>query len=64
MSGENPCNICKYESCEKMDCVLNRIYNKSYECPVGDCFLNHEGSCLISLYDDCGCRKAKEGGQT
>ena len=60
MEGENPCNLCQSRDCLDQDCILQRIYNKVNECSVGACFLNYEGSCLLSLYDDCGCRKGKE----
>lgn len=59
MSGDNPCNICQCENCFEQDCILHRIYNKVNECGVDECFLNCEGSCLLNLYDDCGCRKKK-----
>jgi len=61
-SGQNPCNICNHKNCD--ECVLDRsIYNDRY-CAAHDCFLNYEGSCLISVSEDCGCRKeydCKEG---
>lgn len=61
MDSKNPCDICENESkCE--ECVLHRMYNKAYECCVYECFLNYEGSCLISIYDDCGCLKNYEKG--
>jgi len=57
-SGDNPCNICKQRNCE--GCALHR-YNTKYLCSANDCFLNYEGSCMLSLYDDCGCRKYFDG---
>lgn len=60
MNGENPCNICNQQDCDKADCVLHRVYNKVYYCEVYDCMLNYEGNCLLDLFDDCGCRKSHE----
>jgi len=61
MSGENPCNICRNkDNCGDTDCVLNRIWSKELYCKAYECFLNYEGSCLLSLYDDCGCRKGAD----
>lgn len=54
MVGDNPCNLCKLVHCDH--CVLDR-FNSAYVCEAYDCFCNYEGSCFLSLYDDCGCRK-------
>ena len=55
ISEENPCNVCSRKYCD--DCVLERMCNKCYECQAYKCFLNYEGSCMLSLYDDCGYRR-------
>lgn len=61
MSGErNPCDLCGLE-CSEAECVLYRVYNEAIYCSAHECFVNYEGSCLLSLYDDCGCRKSAEG---
>ena len=59
MSGENPCNIC-HADCKEEECIFYLRYNRAYVCEAYDCFVNCEGSCLLSLYDDCGCRKYHE----
>ena len=59
MTGENPCNICHQKQCH--GCVLERFYNAVYECKAVECMLNYEGSCIISMYDDCGCRMEADG---
>lgn len=66
MGGENPCNIChdRKEFCDGDDCIFFWQRNtKAYVCEAYDCFVNYEGSCLLSLYDDCGCRKMHDGGK-
>lgn len=69
MRGDNPCNIC-HADCETVlggdeycgnSCMFYQQYNKVYTCEAYDCFVNYEGSCLLSLYDNCGCRKHFEG---
>lgn len=61
MNRENPCNICKnQERCSEVDCILHRIWNECFYCKQYNCFLNHEGDCALSLYDDCGSRKGEE----
>lgn len=66
MSGGNPCNICPAD-CENVlgierACIFHMRNNKTYECGAYNCFCNKEGSCLLNIYDDCGCRKYFEGG--
>ena len=56
MGTNNPCNICKAAVCE--ECILERIHNKVNYCEAYECFCNYEGSCSLSLYDHCGCRKS------
>lgn len=60
MKDANPCDICKSKDNCSDECILNRIYNKAFYCKAYDCFVNYEGSCLLSLYDDCECRKSFE----
>ena len=56
MDKIHPCDICGYE-CEKRPyCVIIEHSAKSELCKAYDCFNNHEGVCLLSLYDVCGCR--------
>ena len=57
MGQKNPCNCCSAESCE--GCILNR-FNKRFECQNDKCMENYEGTCLISIYDDCKAWKGVE----
>ena len=62
MYEEHPCNICGFrDKCHDMECPLDQICNKINCCQQYDCFLNYEGSCKISIYDDCGSRKTADG---
>ena len=57
MDKRNPCDLCERTDC--FDCALD--YNSGeYQCCNWDCFLNHEGDCIISVFDNCGAWK-KEG---
>lgn len=61
MSGENPCNIC-HADCENAlgedeSCIFHMRFNKTYQCAAYKCMANYEGTCLLDLYDDCGCRR-------
>ena len=58
MKGDNPCNICSQKICE--GCILQR-FNRKSTCKAYYCMLNYEGSCLVDLYDDCGCRMIYDG---
>lgn len=53
-SGFNPCDVCEERPCE--DCALNNT-SGGYQCGNHPCFLNYEGSCVLSLYADCGAWK-------
>ena len=70
MNGENPCNICHadcrcalggYTEYDGTPCIFYLRYNRANVCEAYDCFVNYEGSCLLSLYDDCGCRRFYDG---
>lgn len=51
MTGLNPCDVCEKDYCG--DCAL---YPQSaeWECCNYNCFLNHEGDCIISIFARCG----------
>lgn len=51
LSGRNPCDLCHRKECE--DCVLV-AHPKECTCANYDCFLNYDGSCVLSLFDECG----------
>ena len=53
----NPCELCE-DTSECAECVLHRPGEIVTYCAADRCFLNYEGSCMIGIYDDCGCRKA------
>ena len=57
LGGKNPCDICKKDDC--WECLLNSWSKKYYQCLTYECFLNYEGSCLISLYESCGACKGE-----
>lgn len=48
---KHPCDLCKKTDC--CECVLI-VYNREYECHNGECFVNHDGSCLLGFYEKCG----------
>ena len=50
-STNNPCDVCKKEECD--DCVL-KTFPRHNICGNRDCFLNYEGSCVLTLYENCG----------
>lgn len=52
--GKNPCDVCDTEHCD--DCALN-IYALEHECCNYQCFLNYDGTCIISLFEKCGAWK-------
>ena len=56
-NGLNPCDVCDKETC--FDCALY-CNSAEYQCCNWNCFLNHEGDCVISIFDKCGAWK-KEG---
>ena len=58
MTGKNPCDICHQKQC--FGCILNR-YNRVYVCKAYDCMLNYEDSCILNIYDVCGCRMEADG---
>lgn len=60
MTGLNPCDVCEKDYCG--DCAL---YPQSaeWECCNYNCFLNHEGDCLISIFSRCGAWK-RDGDDT
>ena len=49
--------VCHFEL--EIDCLLNSWSKKYYQCLTYECFLNYEGSCLISLYESCGACKGE-----
>lgn len=51
MNGVNPCDVCKNQDC--WNCCFNSVTDE-YECTNYNCFLNHEGDCLISVFEKCG----------
>ena len=51
LGGRNPCDLCHRKECE--DCVLV-THSKECECANYECFLNFDGSCVLSLFDECG----------
>lgn len=53
MKDRNPCDLCN-KKCE--DCALD-VYTRNNYCEQYDCFINYEGSCLLSLYENCGAWK-------
>lgn len=57
MSGLNPCDVCDREFCS--GCALY-CSSGEYQCANYNCFLNHEGDCIISIFDKCGAWK-KDG---
>lgn len=57
MSGLNPCDVCENEYCGNC-CLFSTT--AEYQCANYNCFLNHEGDCIISVFDNCGAWK-KDG---
>lgn len=52
---KNPCDLCeKGGKCE--DCLFD-VYATEIDCVQYDCFINYEGTCLLSLYENCGAWK-------
>ena len=51
MSGVNPCDVCENKLCVNC-CLFAATFE--YQCTNYNCFLNHEGDCLISVFDKCG----------
>ena len=54
---QHPCNLCKKQNCNvgDEDCIFYLRFNRQYECAAWDCIVNYEGTCLLELYDACGC---------
>lgn len=50
MNGRNPCDVC--DGC-KEDCIF-LVHTMEFQCTNYACFLNHEGDCLVSAFDNCG----------
>lgn len=59
MANKNPCDAC--DGC-KEDCVFI-VHTQQFQCHNYECFLNHEGSCLVSFYEHCGAWKEHEDGK-
>lgn len=59
MARKNPCDVCN--GCVE-DCVLN-VHTMQFQCLNYECFVNHDGSCLLSFYDNCGAWKGREDGK-
>jgi hypothetical protein len=55
--SRNPCDLCQ-KVCHETECALN-CFTREYQCEQLKCFLNYEGSCMISLYDNCGAWEGK-----
>lgn len=51
----HPCDLCGYECNKRPYCSIIESLNSETTCPAHTCFVNHEGICLLSLYNTCGC---------
>lgn len=61
MGKHNPCDTCdRKNGC--FGCVFN-VYPVNFECINYDCFLNIDGMCMVSLYDECYARKGVNDGK-
>lgn len=58
MDGRKPCDVCgkQFPLCD--DCPLYGLPIE-YQCANWNCFLNHEGDCMISLFERCGAWKGE-----
>lgn len=54
MNVQNPCDVCGKNYCD--ECVLSKTALKS-RCSNYDCFVNHEGDCMLSIFENCGAWK-------
>lgn len=55
VDGKNPCDVCD-RPCECLsgyDCIFD-VYARKYECRNDECFMNYEGMCVVSAYENCG----------
>ena len=59
---KHPCDLCKKDRIECYQCSLS-VYPRKYECDNDDCFLNHDGSCLLGFYEECGAWEVAEDGK-
>ena len=59
MNGRNPCDVCNRDCDLGNECVFAG-YTVQYQCFNYDCFLNHDGNCLVSVFDRCGAWKGEQ----
>ena len=60
MDKRNPCDVCSNISIEKCSFCSFGHYTSEYQCCNWDCFLNYEGDCIVSVFDNCGAWKLNE----
>lgn len=58
---KNPCDICGRKRTECEGCALDHFYSRQHVCWEGECFLNTECGCTLSLDDVCKASTAYVG---